>query len=285
MPAVTVVRVDGLAHVNQLVDDIGRAEAFYTDVFGARLFWRGYDEEENRDACLFLVGDLCIELFAPRDAHSLLGASLARYGNSWHSFEWQVPDLDEARAALLERAVRIPVDRPGEFLMTHPADCHGMLLELSPMTMPGDPRAEPGWGPGSWSDRDPLGTTGLQRLTVAVRDLAAASSWLTGLLGVEVGYAEHRSELDADVVGVPVADHVVELVQARNASGPIAEHIQRWGQRLRSIELGVRDLDRATAHLTGRGLRLEPGSRAGAVAIAEADNWGVRWELAAASAG
>ncbi|WP_299950426.1 VOC family protein [uncultured Modestobacter sp.] len=273
--------MNGLAHVNQLVDDIDAAESFYTDVLGARTFWRQYDQDENRDACLFLVGDVCIELFAPRDEHSLLGAALARYGNSWHSFEWHVPDLDEARVALVERGVRIPVDRPGAFLMTHPADCHGMLLELSPLTMPGDPRAEPGWGPASWRDRDPLGITGLHRVTVAVRDLTAATGWLTGLLGVPAPAAEHRRELDADVVSVPVADHVVELVQARQDTGPIADHVRRWGQRLRSIELGVTDLDRATGHLRGRGLRVEPGSRAGAVAIAAADNWGVRWELAA----
>src|SRR3954452_24698003 len=105
MNSLTVTK---LLHVNQLVDDFDAARAFYERIFGAREYWTGYDAAENRDASLFLVGNTCIELFAPRDRSSLLGASLDRFGNSWHSFEWQVPDLAAAREVLLERGVRTP---------------------------------------------------------------------------------------------------------------------------------------------------------------------------------
>jgi catechol 2,3-dioxygenase-like lactoylglutathione lyase family enzyme len=278
--------VNKLVHVNQVVDDFEKANAFYAAVFGAREYWRGWDEEQRRDASLFVIGDLCIELFAPVDATSLLGASLARFGNSWHSFEWQVPDLEEAKAALDERGVRVTTYRPGSFLMTHPGDCHGMLLELCPHEMDGDPRIEPGWDPTPWRDEHPLGVTGLHALSIAVRDRAAATDWLSGLVaGAEVVHDEPRPEADADATGVRIADHVVELVAPRSAEGPVAEYIGRYGQRLRSIELGVRDVDRAAEHLTGAGVRVVPGSRAGAIAVAEEDNWGVRWEFAEQPAG
>ena len=273
-----------LVHVNQVVDDFDAARAFYAAVFGAQEYWTGYDDAERRDASLFVVGDLCIELFAPRDATSLLGASLQRFGNSWHSLEWQVPDLEQARAALVARGVRIPTYRPGQFLMTHPADCHGLLIELTPLEMTGDPRIEAGWTALPWRDDHPLGVTGLHSISVAVRDVTAAGGWLSELLGTVPRYRASRPAIDAEVIGVPVAGSVVELLQARSAESPVTEYIARYGQRLRSIEIGVVDLERARRHLTASGLRLMAGSRPEAIAVAEQDNWGVRWEFAEAPA-
>src|SRR4051794_26953959 len=149
MSSLTVTK---LLHVNQLVDDFDAARAFYARVFGAREYWTGYDEAENRDASLFVIGDTCIELFAPRDRTSLLGASLARFGNSWHSFEWQVPDLEQAR-------------RPGG---ARGADPH-----LPPGVVPDDPpgrlprhadRAVP-----AGDDRGPPHRAGLERHRLAGR--------------------------------------------------------------------------------------------------------------------
>jgi catechol 2,3-dioxygenase-like lactoylglutathione lyase family enzyme len=272
--------VTGLLHVNQLVDDFDAARAFYASVFGAHEYWTGYDPTEDRDASLFLVGDTCIELFAPRDARSLLGASLARFGNSWHSFEWQVPDLEAAREVLAERDVRVPTYRPRSFLMTHPADCHGMLIELCPLEMTGDPRNRPGWSAAHWRDEHPMGLTGLRALSFAVRDLDAAERWLTGLVGTAARYRECRVEIDAVVAAVPVAGVDVELVQPLSTASPVAEYIGRYGQRLRSIEFGVVDVERAGRHLTDCGIRVVAGSRRDAIATHEADNWGVRWEFA-----
>ena len=276
----TSLTVTKLLHVNQLVDDFDAARAFYADVFGAREYWTGFDPVENRDASLFVVGDTCIELFAPRDRTSLLGASLARFGNSWHSFEWQVPDLEQARAALGERGVRTPTYRPGSFLMTHPGDCHGMLIELCPLEMAGDPRIEAGWSSAAWRDEHPLGITGLRAMSFAVRDVDTAEAWLSGLVATPARSRERRPAIDAVVVTIPVAGTDVELMAAGSADGPVSAHLSRYGQRLRSIEFGVVDVDRTAAYLRSRGLRVVDGSRPGAIAVAEEDNWGVRWEFA-----
>jgi 4-hydroxyphenylpyruvate dioxygenase-like putative hemolysin len=277
------MQVRKLVHVNQLVADFASTTATYVDAFAAREYWRGYDEEQNRDANLFVIGDLCVELFAPRDTASMLGSSLARFGPSWHSFEWQVPDLDKARAELAAYGVRITTDRPGSFLMTHPADCHGMLLELCPLEMPGDPRVEQDWSPAPWRDEHPLGIVGLGALSIAVRDAPGGADWLVGLVdGAEITYREPRGEIDADAVGVRLADHVVEFVQARGADGPVAQYVRRYGQRLRSVELEVLDVERAARHLVDHGLQVVVGSRVGAVAVAEDDAIGVRWEFAPA---
>jgi catechol 2,3-dioxygenase-like lactoylglutathione lyase family enzyme len=152
--------------------------------------------------------------------------------------------------------------------------------------MAGDPRIEAGWDPAPWRDEHPLGVTGLHGLSIAVRDAAAATDWLTGLVaGAEVAYREPRAEGSADAVGVRIADHVVELVQPRGTAGPVADYIGRSGQRLRSVEFGVLDAGAARAYLEQKGLRTVVGSRDGAFAVAEGDNWGVRWEFAEKPAG
>jgi hypothetical protein len=252
-----------LVHVNQLVDDHDGTTAALTGALGARVYWENYDPEQNRDATLMVIGDLCVELFAPRDHTSALGAALVRYGPGWHSFEWHVPDLAEAKAALDERGVRIAMYRPGMFLTTHPADCHGMMLELCPLEMHGDPRIEPGWDPTPWRDTHPLGVVGLNALTIAVRDVPAATAWLLDL--VEGASVVPRP---GEGVGIRVADHVVELVATTNGA-----------QRLRSVELGVTDVDRAAAHLDELGLPTKPGSRQDTRAF---DLDGARWEIAPA---
>ncbi|MFA7324285.1 MAG: VOC family protein, partial [Candidatus Nanopelagicales bacterium] len=172
MPA--SLKINKLVHINQVVSDINASNAFYEDVFGAKVYWQGFDEAERRDASLFLIGDTCIELFCPVDDQSLLGAGLKKYGESFHSFEWQVPDLEEARQVMDDRGIRLTTFVPGGFFMTHPKDTHGMLLEICPLEMSGDLRLEADWSPAFWADEHPMGIERLNALSIAVRDLDTA---------------------------------------------------------------------------------------------------------------
>src|ERR1700712_5478492 len=115
-----VLQVEKVLHINQVLGDFAGANRFYRQVFGAAEYMNSYDEGERRDPALFVIGDTCIELFSPRDDQSLLGANLARFGDSFHSFEWKAPDLESAKAAFDANDVRIPTYRPGSFFMTHP---------------------------------------------------------------------------------------------------------------------------------------------------------------------
>lgn len=283
MPTVPPLAITKLVHVNQVVGDLEAANAFYRDVFGAQIYAQNYDADQHRDMSLFVIGDTCIELYAPRDEQSLLGRWLARYGPGLHSFEWQVPDLEEAKAILERHGVRVPLHRPEAFLFTHPADCHGMLLEICPLEMRGDPRIEPGWSPAWWREEHPLGVTGLDAVGVAVRDLEAAVAFVSALTGAEAAYEEIREPANAAVVGFPVADHVLELVAPKGENGPVAEYLQHSGQRVRSVDLHVSDLERARAHLEACGLAVGEGDRPGSLCIDGPVNFGARWQFSDAS--
>ncbi|HEY3941063.1 MAG TPA: VOC family protein [Acidimicrobiales bacterium] len=274
----TTIPVEKLLHVNQVLDDFDAANHFYEDVFGAEIYMNSYHEAEERDASLFVIGDTCIELFSPRTATSLLGRNLARYGNSWHSFEWKVPDLEAAKTALEERGVRLGSYYAGSFLMTHPKDTHGMLLEMCPSEMANDPRLAPGWSADRWRTDHPLGIRGLNALGVAVRDLGAAGTFLEGLVGAHEVLRRDRDRIGARSAAFRVADHVIELNQPEG-EGVLASFVDQFGPRLRSIELEVESVARAASYLEEKGVGVIEGDDEGTIALDPGDNYGVRYQL------
>jgi catechol 2,3-dioxygenase-like lactoylglutathione lyase family enzyme len=272
------IAVEKLIHVNQIVGDFSGANKFYHEVFGAQEYMNSYHDEEQRDASLFLIGDTCIELFSPRTATSLLGRTLARDGDAWHSFEWKVQDLEAARQALEDRGVRLATYYPGSFLMTHPKDTYGMIIELCPHEMADDPRLEPDWTADPWHHSHPMGIVAMNHLSVGVRDLDAASRFITDLTGAEVVYETSRPLIGGRVVGLWVTDHVLELAEA-TSEGSLSRSIDERGPRQRAIQWQVDDLDRAIRHLSAHGLRLLPGDSDDSIAIDPRDNFGVSYQF------
>jgi catechol 2,3-dioxygenase-like lactoylglutathione lyase family enzyme len=272
------IPVETLIHVNQLLGDFEGANRFYQDVFAAREYMNSYHEGEERDASLFLIGDTCIELFSPRTETSLLGRQLNRFGDCWHSWEWKVPDLAQAKAVLDDRGIRCGSYYPGAFLMTHPKDTHGMILELCPHDMANDPRLEPDWTPTPWQEH-PMGIEGLDCVSVAATDMTAAVDFLVDLVGAEPLYEVDRPLVGGRAVGLQVADHVVEIIGATDPDARVGAYLAAVGARLRSIRFTVRDLSSVERHLASKGIGTVPGDFEGSLAIDPADNYGVLWQF------
>jgi catechol 2,3-dioxygenase-like lactoylglutathione lyase family enzyme len=268
--------VEKVIHINQVLGDFEAANRFYAEVFAAAEYMNSYDEGERRDASLFLIGDTCIELFSPRDDQSLLGANLAKFGDSFHSFELKVPDLDEAKSTFDEHGVRVTTYRPGSFFMAHPKDAHGLLLEVCPFDMHGDLRLEPNWSAQPWRDH-PLGIQQLNALSAAVRDLDAARAFLVALLGAEPVHEGERAGVGR-TAAFWLGDTMLELVEPSGADSPVAAYIERYGPRMRSLHWQVADLGRTRAYLEGKGLRVVDGDVDGWIALDPRDNYGVLWQ-------
>lgn len=271
------LQVEKVIHINQVLGAFEEANRFYADVFGAQEYMNSYDDGERRDASLFVIGDTCIELFSPRDDQSLLGANLARYGDSWHSFELKVADLEVAKEAMDEHGVRVTTYRPGSFFMVHPKDTHGMLLEVCPHDMGDDPRLEPDWTPQAWRDH-PLGIQRLNNLSCAVRDLGEASEFFSVLVSADPVYRGERDGVGA-VVCFWLGDTMLELIEPDNDQSPVAAYIERYGPRMRSLLWQVADVDAARGYLASKGLRVDDGDVPGWIAIDPRDNYGVLWQF------
>ncbi|MGE3835661.1 MAG: VOC family protein [Acidimicrobiia bacterium] len=276
----TFLRTEKVMHINQVLGPFEEANRFYGDVFGAQEYMNSYDEGERRDASLFVIGDTCIEIFSPRDDQSILGRGLARSGPGWHSFEFKVPDLEEAHQAFDERGVRITTDRPGGFFMTHPKDCHGLLLELCPHEMANDPRNEPGWSSDPWRS-GPLGIDRLNKMGAAVNDAGAAAAWLHDLTDADPIYEEEVPGVGR-AVAFWLGDHALELVEPARG-GPVYEYMERVGSRQRTIVFRVTDVAAAAEHLRAKGLRVQPGDTEGSIGIHPEDNYGVLWQFTEAA--
>jgi catechol 2,3-dioxygenase-like lactoylglutathione lyase family enzyme len=274
----TTLQVEKVIHINQVLGPFDAANRFYTDVFGAVEYMNSYEPGEDRDASLFVIGDTCIELFSPRGDDSLLGRNLARFGDSFHSFELKVPDLDAAKAAFDERGVRVTTYWPGVFFMTHPKDGHGLLFELCPFDMANDPRVEPGWSAASWREDHPLGIDRLNAMSAAVVDLDAASGFVADLLGIDVLYREHRAGV-GEIAAFWLGDTVLELMAPSDDDSPVAGYIERYGPRLRSLHFRVRDVAAVANHLAAHGLRTVPGDVDGWIALDPCDNYGVLYQF------
>jgi catechol 2,3-dioxygenase-like lactoylglutathione lyase family enzyme len=275
----SAIQVEKIVHINQLLKDFDGANEFYRDVFAAREYMRNYFEGEQRDASLFLIGDTCIELFSPRTDTSALGRQLARFGDSWHSFEWKVPDLAAAKEVLESRGIRIATYMENGFLMTHPRDTYGMVLELCPLEMQGDLRLLPDWSPDYWRDEHPLGISGLNCMSSAVADLDETLAFFVEVFGAQPCYEVDRPAIKGRAAGLRFPDHVLELVQPTDDTGSVAAYIARYGPRLRTIVFRVTDLEAATRYLHDKGVRTVTGDFHGSMAIDPQDNFGVLWQF------
>jgi catechol 2,3-dioxygenase-like lactoylglutathione lyase family enzyme len=226
------------------------------------------------------VADVIIEVISPTDF--LL---VSRFGPHWVGIEYQVPDVDAARRVVLDRGIRIVRDIGGAF-HTHPHDTFGVAFELFAGNFH-DPSLWEAMGAGwieplrpleYWRDEHPLGCTGLERVSIVVRDRDPAIACFTELLGAVPVYAD-VPRVASIATGLRLADTVVELLSP-TGPGPVQDHLGRYGEGIRATVLRVADAARARSHLVGAGAVVEPGDAHDAFAISAADTCGVRFEFA-----
>jgi hypothetical protein len=259
-------------HMNVVLADFDASVAHLQDVYGAE--WFADMPQKEFHACLIHMGRAIFEYFVPYDF-----LVCARYGPHFLGLEYQA-NIDEVRAAVADHGIGIVRDI-GLALHTDPADCFGVSYEFydgyfhdRDWDMIGGQIKPAEY----WRDEQPLGLTGLVGHTHAVHDIAAASAFLQSFLGAEPVYEARRPAIAAHAIGLKVADAVIELVTPDGA-GPLAQHLRRHGEGIRSAVFGVRDLEQARRHLAGRGIALVPGTAEGSFAVPAEANRGLIFEF------
>lgn len=89
---------------------------------------------------------------------------------------------------------------------------------------------------------------------IAVPSIAAALPFYRDVLGLEPGAPETAD--GASIVGLAFGDVHVELLEPRDATGPIATFLARRGPGIHHICYRVADLDAALARCRAAGYRL-----------------------------
>jgi hypothetical protein len=189
--------------------------------------------------------------------------------------------MDDVRAAVADHGLGVVRDI-GLALHTDPADCFGVSYEFYDGYFHDRDWEMIGGGKISSAeycrDEQPLGLTGLVGHTHAVHDIAAAGAFLQSFLGAEPLYETRRRAIAAQAAGFRVADGTIELVTP-DGSGPLADHLLRHGEGIRSTVFGVRDLEQARRHLAGRGIALVQGTAEGSFAVPAEANRGLIFEF------
>src|SRR3954451_6280497 len=97
---------------------------------------------------------------------------------------------------------------------------------------------------------------GVRRVSVAVRDLEAALRFYRDGLGFRVVKDQVLAERSLRIVRLDAAGTELELMQATDPSGTIAEFIDRRGEGLHHVALEVDDLELELQTLLARGFEL-----------------------------
>jgi catechol 2,3-dioxygenase-like lactoylglutathione lyase family enzyme len=269
----TAINCLHMNHLNVVVHDFDASVARLGELLGAR--FNADMPQDEWHAGLINLGGVLFEVFSPKEF--LLNA---RYGPHYVGIEYQVPDVSDARRAVLDKGLRIVRDI-GLAIHTHPADTFGVALEFFDKNFHAqeNPRwIEPFKPLEYWRDEHPLGCTGLKRYSVAVADLDAATRFFEDFLGAKVLYETQRPAAVATARGLALADSVVEIMTPVG-SGVVEDHLGRYGDGIRSTVFEIGDLDKAQRYFTDRGVAVHAGDADDTFAIAAEDACGVLFEF------
>jgi hypothetical protein len=269
---VSSIRTIRVIHVNVVHEDFDAAVEHYGRVYGGMVVKD--IPQPAWHACLLDIGRVLFEIFAPHDffLHR-------RYGPHLYGIEYQVEDMEEVRAVIASRGIRVAREL-GVALHTNAADCHGVSLEFFDGYFHDNDEVldTPMRPPEYWRDDHPLGLTGLRGCTVAVTEMAQAVEDFGAVFHHEVLYEDARPAVGATAVGLHIGDAVLELL-APTGDGPLQQHLIEHGEGIRSTVFAVRDLDRARSCLRDHGIEMVPGAAPDTLAVPAEQNLGVVFEF------
>ncbi|MSO78895.1 MAG: hypothetical protein EXQ79_04740 [Acidimicrobiia bacterium] len=255
-----------LFHGSQIVPDVLEAGRFYHDFFGSWVYEAQHlDAEDSRNSANLLGGEFSIELLAPLDPLADTGAArfLRRHGPHFNNVAFWARDCRGLAQRCLDRGVRVAVRGQGfssslppatsfDYVITHPKDTHGLVLEFLEDQPIHDPRHRPWWDSSYWRDQHPLGIDRLSHATVVLADLGAASACFHDVLGGTRVEDVMTADLDAATNSAgawfAIGDSIIELAAPRDASSARARHLTEHGSMLYSFTFAVRDIEAVVAH-------------------------------------
>ena len=270
-----------LFHGSQIVPDVLEAGRFYHDFFGSWVYEAQHlDAEDSRNSANLLGGDFSIELLAPVDAAAETGVArfLRRHGPHFNNIAFWVRDCRGLAGQLLDRGVRVAVRGHGfastlpetgtptevgtddfDYVITHPKDTHGLVLEFLEDQPIHDPRHRPWWDSSYWRDRHPLGIERLSHATVVVADLDAAATCFDEVVGCARVDNSATADLDrvAGTAGAwfAVGDSIIEVAMPLHDNSARSRHLAEHGSMLYSFTFLVRDLESVARHSRACGVR------------------------------
>ena len=111
----------------------------------------------------------------------------------------------------------------------------------------------------------------IDHLGIAVHSIEAAMPLYTGMLGLELHEIEEVEDQKVRTAVFPVGESRIELLEPTSPDSPVAKFLEKRGEGIHHVALGVQDVAAALARLKAEGARLideAPRKGAGGAMIA-----------------
>ncbi len=111
----------------------------------------------------------------------------------------------------------------------------------------------------------------VDHIGIAVKNLEESLKFYTEVLGLDCTETEIVEEQKVKVAFLPTGDSELELLESTSEDGPIARYIQKNGEGIQHIALGVENIEEAIAYMKEKGMRMideKPRYGAGGAKIA-----------------
>ena len=98
--------------------------------------------------------------------------------------------------------------------------------------------------------------TKINHIGIAVSSIEQTLKLYTGVLGLSLKDIEVVEEQRVRTALIPVGESKIELLESTDREGPIARHIEKFGEGIHHLALEVADLEGALKQVTQSGLPL-----------------------------
>ena len=96
----------------------------------------------------------------------------------------------------------------------------------------------------------------IDHIGIAVNSIEEAVKLYTNALGLEVSAVETVAEQKVKTAILPVGESKIELLESTSPDGVIAKHIEKRGEGIHHVALGVRNIEEALKTLKEKGIPL-----------------------------
>ena len=96
----------------------------------------------------------------------------------------------------------------------------------------------------------------VKHIGIAVNNIDEAVKLYTDVLGLKVTATETLEEQKVKTAIIPVGESKIELLQSTDPEGTIAKFIERRGEGLHHIALGVKNIEEAIKTVKAKGIPL-----------------------------
>ena len=96
----------------------------------------------------------------------------------------------------------------------------------------------------------------VDHIGIAVSNLDEALKVYSEAFGLEIGGTEVVEDQKVKIAFIEVGESRIELLESTDPEGPIAKHVEKRGEGIQHIALGVTDIESTLKDLKDKGVRL-----------------------------